>query len=592
MQINKMKTIYLSLAAAAAMTLVSCDDVFSPAQENLKDVDQMYDDSRFAQGFLVNVYRNIPSYYDNSEYATDDAVTNETDNAFRKMATGSWTSANDPTSQWVNSLNSIQNLNLFLENAEKVNWADDPETAELFKTRTIAEARALRALFMYYLLRAHAGIATDGQLLGAPILDTYLTTDADFNMPRGTFRECLDFALADLDYAEEWLPLEYDSIGENDPVPAPFNTITQMPGTYNRVNGHYARQLINGLVCRALRSRLTLLAASPAFEASGVSWDEAADAAASVLDYAGGPSALTPEGLTFYANTSEIDNLADGINPAEIIWREAISSSNTTQESANFPPSLYGNGRMSPTQNLVDAFPAANGYPISDSRSHYDAVNPYADRDPRLALYIIYNGAKEGVSDAAIQTGSDATTADGLNKRETSTRTGYYMKKRLRMDVNCNPSMTQGKAHYNPRMRYTEFFLNYAEAANEAYGPRDNGGHNYSAYQVMKAIRYRALGLTEDPYLDECANDRDKMRQLIRNERRLELCFESFRFWDLRRWKADINEAARGVDIANNSTYTPLESVEERSFADYMYYGPIPRTETLKFSNLLQNKGW
>ena len=247
---------------------------------------------------------------------------------------------------------------------------------------------------------------------------------------------------------------------------------------------------------------------------------------------------------------------------------------------------------MNPTQNLVDAFPAANGYSISDSRSHYDAANPYADRDPRLALYIIYNGAKEGVSDAAIQTGSDATTADGLNKRETSTRTGYYMKKRLRMDVNCNPSMTQGKAHYNPRMRYTEFFLNYAEAANEAYGPRDNGGHNYSAYQVMKAIRYRALGLTEDPYLDECANDRDKMRQLIRNERRLELCFESFRFWDLRRWKADINEAARGVDIANNSTYTPLESVEERSFADYMYYGPIPRTETLKFSNLLQNKGW
>ena len=105
--------------------------------------------SKFAQGFLVNVYRNIPAYYDNSDYATDDAVTNETDNAFRKMTSGSWTSDNDPTSQWVNSLNSVQNLNLFLENVDKVNWANDPETAELFRLRTIAEARGLRALFAF-----------------------------------------------------------------------------------------------------------------------------------------------------------------------------------------------------------------------------------------------------------------------------------------------------------------------------------------------------------------------------------------------------------------------------------------------------------
>lgn len=29
----------------------------------------------------------------------------------------------------------------------------------------------------------------------------------------------------------------------------------------------------------------------------------------------------------------------------------------------------------------------------------------------------------------------------------------------------------------------------------------------------------------------------DEMEELIRNERRLELCFEGFRFWDLRRWR-------------------------------------------------------
>ena len=80
------------------------------------------------------------------------------------------------------------------------------------------------------------------------------------------------------------------------------------------------------------------------------------------------------------------------------------------------------------------------------------------------------------------------------------------------------------------------------------------------------------------------------MQQLIRNERRLELCFEGFRFWDLRRWKADLNETARGVDI-NGSAITPVD-VEKRAFKDYMYYGPIPYSEILKYSNLKQNKGW
>ncbi len=109
---------------------------------------------------------------------------------------------------------------------------------------------------------------------------------------------------------------------------------------------------------------------------------------------------------------------------------------------------------------------------------------------------------------------------------------------------------------------------------------------------MIKAIRHRALGIDSDPYLEECAANPDKMRELIRNERRLELCFESFRFWDLRRWKADLKETARGMNITNNSVYNVIPNVEARSYESYMYYGPIPKTELLKFSNLKQNQGW
>ena len=84
------------------------------------------------------------------------------------------------------------------------------------------------------------------------------------------------------------------------------------------------------------------------------------------------------------------------------------------------------------------------------------------------------------------------------------------------------------------------------------------------------------------------------MRELIRNERRLELCFENIRFHDLRRWNADLTEAAQGVNISRGSggrlTYTPIQ-VEERSYQPYMVYGPIPYNDVLNFG-FVQNQGW
>ncbi|KAK6019999.1 hypothetical protein OSTOST_14353 [Ostertagia ostertagi] len=131
-------------------------------------------------------------------------------------------------------------------------------------------------------------------------------------------------------------------------------------------------------------------------------------------------------------------------------------------------------------------------------------------------------------------------------------------------------------------------FLAYAEAANEAWGPDGTGTRAYSARSVISAIRKRA-GITQpDAYLATITTKED-MRKLIRNERRLELSFEGFRFWDLRRWKEPLTETVKGVTIMNN-VFT-IQPVEIRPYADFMYYGPIPLTEALK-ANLLQNKGW
>ena len=203
---------------------------------------------------------------------------------------------------------------------------------------------------------------------------------------------------------------------------------------------------------------------------------------------------------------------------------------------------------------------------------------------------MIYNGAT--YKGTQIITGSYSSDNNGLNKISTSTRTGYYLRKLLRDDCDPNPSATNAQYHYPVYLRYTEIFLAYAEAANEAWGPTGKGSHGFSAYDVIKALHDRA-GVGND-YLDSIQGDKDKMRQLIRNERRIELSFENKRFRDMRRWNLDLNETAKGIKIdqvGGALQYTKID-VEPRNYASHMYHGPIPETEVLKWSNLEQNKGW
>ncbi len=585
-----MKRILLSiLLAAGVFTLTSCDDLFVPAIENFKDVSQMEGESDFAQGFLTKAYGSLAGYYNNSEYATDDAVVNAASDAFRTMATGGWTSRQyTAINEWSRSYSGIQYLNQFLAKVDNVNWASDAARGKLLAMRMKGEAYGLRAILHYQILRAHAGYSEDGALLGVPYLTEYLSANDDLNLTRLPFKDCVEMIKKDLDAAAELLPLDYEDVST---VPTKYQSISQDASVYNRAMGKSFRLLVSGRIVSAYKSRLSLLAASPAFsEASAASWEDAAKDAAKVINDNGGLNGLSSDGVEYYAATIS-DNLKEGINPKEILWRENVVTDNA-QESTNFPPSLNGNGRMNPSQNLVDAFPMANGYPITDAtNSQYDTSNPYANRDPRLAKYIIYNGSKEGVDNSVVNIISGTT--DGVdNVEERSTRTGYYMKKRLRMDVNCTSGSATTKTHYTPRIRYTELYLNYAEAANEAWGPNGDGGNGYSAYDVIKAIRKRAgVGGTNDPYLEDCAASKEKMRDLIHNERRLELCFENFRFWDLRRWKANLNETVQGINWKTDGTYE-ITNVETREYDDYMLYAPIPNSEILKYSNLKQNKGW
>ena len=547
-----------------------------------------------------------------TDVATDDAVTNLKTSNYLNMATGTWAADNNPMSQWDNCKDGIQYVNLFLSKVDKVKWAPSAVSKQqMFVDRLKGEAFGLRALFYYYLLQAHGGYADDGQLYGVPLLTVAEDGSSDFNQARAPFADCVKQCFADCDSAALLLPADYEDVNSNEEIPAKYQALGAERSGYNLVFGARSKGLLSAKVADAIKAQVALLAASPAFrEQSGVTSAEAATYCAAALKRIGGMEGFDPTGHTWYKNKSKLDPKASEM--PEILWRQDRSNDNS-QEKEHFPPTLYGNGRVNPSQNLVDAFPMVNGRPISDPLSGYDPQDPYANRDPRLDNIVIYHGTT--FKSTVILTGINMPNEnnemnDNLDKIDTSTRTGYYLKKLLRDDVSVNPSSQSVQYHVYPRIRYTEIFLAYAEAANDAWGPdADPTGVGFTAYDVIKAIRERGgLGqvydrtgkIIPDEYLEECKSDKQKMTQLIRNERRIELCFENKRFWDLRRWLMPLNESVKGMKIEKinpDQEDSPLKytviDVEDRKYDNsYQLYGPIPRGEVLKWSNLKQNKGW
>lgn len=608
----KMKTRNILLLLIGLFAFCSCEDMFEPAKENNRQLEDLTEESKWANGLVMYGYSRLPYMTTTqTDVATDDAVTNQKSSSYLSMATGTWASDNNPMSQWDNCKDGIQYVNLFFTIVEDVKWAPSAISKQkMFVDRLKGEAFGLRAIFYYYLLQAHGGYADDGKLYGVPLLTTPEDGSSDFNQPRATFADCVKQCFADCDSAMALLPVDYVDVSSNEEIPAKYLELgAQMTG-YNLVFGSRSKGLMSGRIAEAVKAQVALLAASPAFrDQSGVTSKQAAALCADVLKRIGGLEGFDKDGHIWFKNKTKLEPSASEM--PEILWREDRQK-NSSQENENFPPTLYGNGRVNPSQNLVDAFPMRNGRPITDKSSGYDAKDPYANRDPRLSDYIIYNGTVYKTGKPAIITGKypndNNEKDDNINELEKSTRTGYYLKKLLRDDVLPPSSGSEiQQYHIYPRIRYTEIFLAYAEAANDAWGPKeDPTGIGFTAYDVIKAIRERA-GLGKDPigmplpegdvYLEECAKDKAKMRDLIRNERRIELCFENKRFWDLRRWMLPLNEMVKGVQIDRNDetgelTYKIID-VEERKYdSSYQWYGPIPKSEILRWSNLKQNKGW
>ncbi|MDR1023902.1 MAG: RagB/SusD family nutrient uptake outer membrane protein [Prevotellaceae bacterium] len=219
-----------------------------------------------------------------------------------------------------------------------------------------------------------------------------------------------------------------------------------------------------------------------------------------------------------------------------------------------------------PTQSLVESYITTSGLPVSSANTKptpyatdpaYNENSPYANRDPRLAATVIYDGATWKDKDANgaytesiinIKSGMDAYGA------ENATQSGYYVRKLFDPDHETDLKMSNNII----MMRYADVLLMYAEACE-----RTNTFTNEVWDNTIRPIRARA-GFTSAGALD--FPGLTNLREIIRRERRCELACEGLRYYDLIRWDGLeaagnlLNGVVYGAKLTPQSDYIKVET--------------------------------
>lgn len=479
----------------------------------------------------VNPYGGI---YNQGQFMvlSDEAVM-RLDGGWEEFVKGSHTANwGKSLSFWSNRYTYIRRANRFLQFSEKIFLDDSTKTQQRF------EARGLRAIFHFELMQLYGGV---------PIVDEVVQVD-DNERPRNTEAEVAKFVRDELTACAENLP-----------------TATEYATDYGRLSSG---------ACWAYLSRLGLHIKD---------YELARDAAKKVID---------SREYRLYRNSNananhfaELFSYAGEINKERIVMTLNGAAASWT----NFVPQGAGGTSVtyvSPTAAIVNAFETKQGRTLAELGP--DSVRVYAanpnyknNRDPRLAASVL--APKELLPVTASYRpdpfNQSVSNVDRIGLQK-STATGFWIRKYV--DVRDRNS-TRNLDFMN--IRYAEVLLNYVEALVEL------GQWNHpDVYTHLNDIRTRA----KMPVVNVGRyNTQEKMRELVRRERQVELAFEGLRYFDIRRWgiaKEVMNGMVYGA--VDPATGQPVE-VESRAFipAKDMFW-PIPLREINANPNMTQNEGY
>ncbi|ADF53486.1 ragB/SusD family protein [Zunongwangia profunda SM-A87] len=609
MSVTKSKLIKMkyTLRLLLFMLLISCNDDF---------LDQVPDDrltfeATFAkrvnvESYLANIYSRIPNEmaqrYTTTEHsgpwtgASDEAEYVWSFHMGNYLNIGDWNATTgNVNSLWSNFYRGIRASSTFIENIDKCQDCP-PDRVERF----VAEARILRAFFYYNLIRSWGPVVLIG--------DQPISPDADLEgLNRNTMQECVDYIVSELDAAANSL----DGVA---------------------FKGQNAGRMSRPFAL-AIKEKTLLLNASPLFNGNtdyselvneeGTSlidqsvqtskWQQAANASKAFIDE------FVPGTFQLFRKNDNTGSFSPYLSTRDVMledWNEEIIYARTRGtiyyhydvtplHSGISNSEVKGAGGLSATQEMVDAYFMSNGRSIddpnsgfmetgfSDFRAPYDftqrsTYNQWVNREPRFYVGITYNNSlwlnTTSVGNIITETwynGNSGRAAGGNDYPPT----GYIVRKNMITGARSNQNRTI------PMLRLAEIYLDYAEALNEV----DPGNPDILIY--LNAIRERAgiPGYGEGGIA--VPGTQDAMREAIHKERRVELAFESVRYFDVRRWKNGelyFDGPAHGLDINAEEEANFYNEVvfENRIFNQRHYLWPIPQDEINANPAIMQNPGW
>lgn len=452
-----------------------------------------------------------------------------------------------------------------------------------------SEAKVLRA-YAYYNL-----ISTWGDV---PFFTQPVTVD-QYQAGRTSKVDILNFIISDLEDAANYLPWTATSRGRVDKA-----------------------------VAYGLEARAALLGGSLDYDSkSAYYFGISADAANRVI----GERHLANN----FADLFTLNGQAKSDVRDEMLWELMYSSADTKkyhwvglgQASRN-----YGQSSRHPTSLLADTYECIDGKRMDES-SLYDPKHPNRNRDPRFKATLRMHGDT-----------IDYYTATGVNKviieaysmqTKFYSGSGKYWFYSNNSDINSSAAWTSfvnaGCGYLWQKytgetteslsaqtcniaiMRYAEVLLTYAEAKIEL------GELDQSVYDAINAVRIRA-GMPKVG--SDRIGDQNKMRQLVRRERKVELALEGLHFVDMRRWgigDLENEHPCYGIPLSTikyeGMTDVPNFKTDERhdlnDIASYENYKsklkvrdanrywdskfalwPIPQAEIDRDPNLTQNEGY
>ncbi len=618
-----------------------CSEYVDVVPDNVAVIEDTFETRDGAERFLATLYGYLPGFstINNPALLGGDEVlvqANRTEDWMaRRMALGGqnagepllnfWSGGNGGSNLFI----ALRDCNIFIDN---VALPFDITTDEV--NIWTSEAKFLKAFYHFYLMRMYGPI---------PIIRENISIEADVNevrVSRDPVDEVVNYIVELLDEAVVNLPSQIVDVGRDLGRPTKEVALALKA----RVLVTAASPLFNGntdysnfidkegnhLISQVYDENKWILATDACREAV----EEAEANGHNLFQFEPrGSESFSDETIRKLSIRGAVTS--EWLFNDELIWGSSDSPVTTLQ---NWAQGRVANniqvenrqsvqGWWAPTMRVAEMFYSENGVPLEEDNTYdyenrfevstagpehihyvvdgFETANLHLNREPRFYASIGFDGGiweGHGVNNDSGGNGlfvrAKFLETAGLLDANSFSLSGFFAKKLVNYrNVQATNVNSYSRINYPfPLFRLADLYLLYAEALNESQGPT-------AAYQWIDKVRERAgLEGVVDAWSNYSNNPikpstKDGLRDIIHQERLIELVFEGQRFWDLRRWKKALTEAsgpARGWNIEGGTTESFYNVIENGNFPFQLknYFWPIGESDIVRNPNLIQNPFW